>query len=154
VDVDLPHPPHDPEFGSFRAGPLLRDLDGEPEAYLRLVANPFLGLVYLVAWLVTLYESLVGGFAGPLTPMLVALLIAGLGLVPGLMQYHCLDCGGTGRLWRWRKHLCHRSLSRREAGRPRRFRGPSPPLQVILWLWMLMALALLLNAVGMHLPSA
>lgn len=148
VDVEPPilGPAPDPEFGSYRAGPLIGGLDGQPEAYQRLLANPFLGFVYLTGWLAAMYETVAIGIAGPLTPMLLAVLVAGLWLVPHLMQYHCLDCGGTGRLLRWRKHVCHRAMERYDAGRPRRFRGPSPPLQVVLWLWGLLLGALLVNA--------
>jgi hypothetical protein len=149
VDLERLHPPADPEFRSHRPGLLASDLDGEPEAYLRLVANPFLALLYLVAWLVALYESVIEGFGWPLTPMLVVSLLAGLGLVPFLMEYHCLDCGRTGRLTRWQKHLCPHSLARREAGRRRRLRGPSPPVQVALWLCVVMGLALVINALDL-----
>lgn len=154
MDLDRPQAPVDPEFVWHRPGLLSGGLDGEPEAYLRLLANPFLGLLYLVGWLVFLYESVVGGFAGALTPMLIVVLIAGLGLVPYLMEYHCLDCGETGRLIRWRRHLCHRSLARREAGQRRLLRGPTPPVQVALWLWVLLAMAVVLNAMDMLIPSA
>lgn len=143
-------PAADPEFGSFYGGPLAGGFDGDPESYLRLVANPFLGFVYLTAWLAVMYETVIVGFAGPLTPMLLAILIAGLWLTPQLIHFHCLDCGGTGRLPRWRKHACPKSLQRSAAGRPRRLRGPSPPLQVILWVWVLMALALFVNALGLY----
>ena len=151
MDVEPPPPASvlspvaDPEFGAFHAGPLMGGLD-DPEAYLRLVANPFLGFVYLTAWMVLLYETVAVGFAGPLTPMLLAVLVAGLWLIPQLMHYHCLDCGGSGRLLRWRRHVCHRAVERRDARRPRRFRGPTPPVQVILWFWMMMTAALLMNA--------
>ena len=153
MDVERHHDPPDPEFGSHRPGLLPGGLDGEPEAYLRLIANPFLGLLYLVTWLIFLYKAVIGEFAGPLTPMLVVVLVTALGLVPYFMQYHCLDCGATGRLLRWRKHLCHRALARKESGQRRRIRGPTPPLQIVLWLWGLVALAMLLNTMQVIAPS-
>ena len=66
-------PPADPEFRSPR--PVLRaeGLNGEPESYLRLVANPFLALVYVVAWLAALYQLvIVGILAVTVTTSLVA----------------------------------------------------------------------------------
>ena len=93
-----------------------------------------------------IHEAVVGGFAGPLSPILVVILIAGLGLVPMLLQYHCLDCGGSGRLTRWRKHICYVSVARRDVGRRRRFRGPTPPHQILIWFWVVMAAILAFNA--------
>ncbi|MDB5350414.1 MAG: hypothetical protein JWN86_1661 [Planctomycetota bacterium] len=149
MDVERSHDPPDPEFVSQRPGLLSGGLGTEPEVYLRVVANPFLGFLYLVVWLVALYHSSFGEFAGPLTPMLLVMMTASLALLPNFMQFHCLDCGGTGRFLRWRKHVCQRAMERRDSGRPRRFRGPSPPLQVVLWLWALVAFAMMLNALGL-----
>lgn len=146
MELDRAITQNDPEFRSVRSGLLVGDLGGEPEAYLRVVANPFLGFAYLDGWLIVLYEAIFVGFAGALTPMLIVMLIAGLGLVPHLMQYHCLDCGRTERLSRWRRHHCPRPLERRETGRPRRLRGPSPPIQVVLWIWLLMIGAMMLHS--------
>jgi hypothetical protein len=154
VDAERSTIPNDPDFGTFRPGLLSGRLDDEPEAYLRLVANPFLALVYFVAWLMAMYESIFGGFAGALTPMLVVMLLAALGLLPYTLQYHCLDCGSTGRLSRWKKHACHSALNRRDAGAKRRFRGPGPTLQLVLWMWFLMAMAMFLNALGLTLPTS
>ena len=146
VDLERPIPSPDPEFGSHQPGLLSGWLGGEPQAYLRLVANPFLGFTYLLVWVMVLYHSAFGGFAGPLTPILITVLLFGLGLIPTFMQFHCLDCGDTGRLFRWRKHVCHHALVRREAGIRRRVRGPTPTVQVVLWIWIMMALVLLLNS--------
>src|SRR5689334_690744 len=100
VDLERRQAPVDPEFVWRRPALLSGGLDGEPEAYLRLLANPFLGLLYFVVWLVVLYETIFRGFAQQLTPMVIVVLIAGLGLVPYFMEYHCLDCGESGRLAR------------------------------------------------------
>ena len=149
VDLDPSAPSNDPEFGSNRPGLLAGSLDDEPESYLRLIANPFLACSYIVLWLIMLHEAVVGGFAGPLSPILVVILIAGLGLVPMLVQYHCLDCGGSGRMTRWRKHICYVSVARRDVGRRRRFRGPTPPIQVLLWFWVAVAAICVFNAVSL-----
>lgn len=147
MDLDPSAPSNDPEFGSNRSSLLAGSLDDEPEAYLRLIANPFLAFTYFVTWLIALHQSVLGQFSGPLSPMLVAILIAGLSLFPVLLQYHCLDCGGSGRLLRWRKHACYLSIARRDAGRRRRFRGPTPPIQVLLWFWVVIAAAVAINSV-------
>ncbi len=154
MDLERSSPPPDPEFGSNRPGLLFGDLGGEPEVYTRLVANPFLALAFLAGWLIALYESIVGGFAGPLTPSLVAVLFCSLGLIPFLLHYHCLDCGRTGRIMQWRKHVCRKSLGRRESNRPRRLRGPTPPVQVIFWIWALIAAVALLSQAGWSLTPS
>jgi hypothetical protein len=146
-----------PEDGAGRAGPPPATRDPEfasglsnaveagrgelidPCDYLRLVANPFLGLLGLAVWFSSL-RWVIGvlrkspELIGPLTPILAALFLASLALVGGLFQYHCLDCGGTGRLGRWPEHRCPISSQRRREGRSRWLRGPTPPVQVLLWL--------------------
>ena len=149
MDLDLSAPSNDPEFGSNRPGLLAGSLDDEPEAYLRLIANPFLACSYVVLWLILLYETIVGAFVGPLSPVLVVILIAGLGLVPMLLQYQCLDCGGGGQITRWRKHICYISIARRDVGRRRRIRGPTPPIQVLLWFWVVVAAILMCNSLAL-----
>lgn len=143
-----PHSPtaeRDPEFDATVTARNL-DLEIAPEAYLRLVANPFLGLLALLGWLLAVHWLVVRGGAGLLLPMAVILLLASLALIPGRFQYHCLDCGRTGRLGDWRRHVCRRVAERRLNAEPRRFLGPSPPVQVVLWLWVLMALVLVAHA--------
>jgi hypothetical protein len=150
-----PSPQRDPEFD---AGPPLAPdslaTPIAPESYLRVLANPFLMFVGGVAWLM-LGRWVLGllrrnpDLIGPLSPILVVLLLACLWLLPGLSQFHCLDCGGTGRLGRWRRHVCPVSVQRRLGGEPRRLRGPTPFAQVLLWLWALLAAGVL---VARHLP--
>lgn len=108
-----------------------------PERYQRLVANPFLAIFGGVAW-VSLLRWISLTRRGDL---LFPALCSGLLLVLYL-QYHCLDCGGTGHLLRWRRHDCLRVRLRRELNRPRRFRGPTPGVQTFLWV-VLMGMALL-----------
>lgn len=143
-------PPVDPEFQSSLSEPLV-ELDFAPQRYQRLVANPFLGLLAFLGWLGVLYDAIFGGFAGPFTPMLLVLMIASLWLIPGLLQFHCLDCGTTARLSRWRRHVCPRIAERRLANHPRRLRGPTPPVQVVLWLLAFVTVVLCANRLGIRL---
>lgn len=134
--------PHfrDPDFDAPRTPePPLVELDHSPESYQRLLANPFLGAFGFIAWIAALGWLL--GFRDRVGPLMIPIL--GVGAVVAfflpfrLFQYHCLDCGATGRLWAWRRHICHASAERRRLGRPRRFRWPSPPGQLLLWFWFL-----------------
>jgi hypothetical protein len=119
-----------------------------PGSYHRILANPFLGLLGLVGWIGVLYALLARGAAGPSGPILAVLVLAGgLGL-PRLFQFHCLDCGRTGPLRRWKQHVCPRVAQRHLAGRPRRFRGPPPAIQVVLWLFALLMTLVALRALG------
>ncbi len=63
--------------------------------------------------------------------------LAAVVLVVFLLQYHCLDCGATGRLTRWRDHLCGPVRLRSQAGGPLRVRGLSPVAQTVLWFYVL-----------------
>jgi hypothetical protein len=148
VEPALPPPPRDPEFdlGPAAPGGLITP-PINPHLYLRIVANPFLGFAGLLGWLyllVLVFRELrrIPELFGPLAPVVVLAFAMLLWLVPGLFHYHCLDCGRTGRLSRWREHMCARSNWRRAAGRPRRLRGPPPFVQVVLWLWGLLILGL------------
>jgi hypothetical protein len=96
--------------------------------YQRLVANPFLAVLGLFAWVGALRLSWEARRAEFFLPAL----LAGLA-IPLLFQYHCLDCGRTGHLARAFEHACAHVEMRRQAGRPRRFRGPSPWAQTKLW---------------------
>jgi hypothetical protein len=97
-------------------------------AYQRLIANPFLAVCGLIGWLVLTRWTL---DSGELILFLPAL--ASVFLLFFLLQYHCLDCGRTGRLLRWHDHACTRVVARQVSGRPRRLRGPSPTVQTVLW---------------------
>jgi hypothetical protein len=139
--VDPAPPERDPEFHT-PVEPRLIVLDHAPETYQRLVANPFLAGAGFLFWL-ALVARLVGHVEvvkNPATPFIALGIIVVLFAIPRLLQYHCLDCGVTGRLAHWRRHVCAASAERRRQGRPRRLRGPTPPTQVILWLWVLLAL--------------
>ena len=147
----MPPAARDPEFGAT-AGLGGLELDHSPESYQRLLANPLLGLAAILGWLGVM-RALFGGFAGPLTPMALVLMVAALVLLPSLFHFHCLDCGRTGRLRSWKGHMCARVAERRMEGRARRIRGPSPTTQLIFWFWGLMAVAVLFGAAIVRLAS-
>lgn len=154
MEPALPPPQRDPEFGAAGAGPgeLLPD-PVNPHLYLRIVANPFLGLAGLVGWLILLRLVLlklrrIPELFAPLLPAVVVVFLALLWITPALFHFHCLDCGRTGRLSRWRLHSCPRSSWRRASGRARRLRGPTPFVQIVLWLWALLTLALIAGSHG------
>jgi len=124
-----PHGLHDRDFDLSRgeAGRPRVVRPVSPE-YQRLVANPFLGLLGLIAW----GWALTGAVAARRFDFAMPVAASVLG-VHFLLQFHCLDCGRTDRLSRWRGHVCTRVQDRLAAGRPRRFRGPSPGRQMFLW---------------------
>ncbi len=128
-------PAHDPEFDPAPARrPILHADDAH--AYQRLVVNPFLALLALIGWVALMRF----GFRERL---LLAFLLAQVLPVMAFfaVQYHCLDCGATGCLSRWKDHACESVVARQLAGRPRRFRGPNPRAQMLFWIYGLMALA-------------
>jgi hypothetical protein len=122
-----------------------------PGDYLRILSNPFLGLLGLLGWFVVVRWLIAAlrrspELTVPLSPILVVLVVAALfGLTPALFQYHCLDCGATGRLSRWRTHLCPASNLRRQSGRHRWLRGPSPFVQNIIWFWLVLTALIVLR---------
>jgi hypothetical protein len=136
-------PTHDPDLDPPERRPAAANRPPPvPQEYQRLVANPFLALcwlAFLVAWLrqALRLKSL---------PMAACVLL-GLAAAGYLLQYHCLDCGATGRLFQWKAHACPSVLARRQTGRVRRFRGPNPVLQTILWTYVLAGLAIVTAAV-------
>jgi hypothetical protein len=105
------------------------------EFYQRLVANPFLGFFGVLVW----FALLEAAFRAQRRDLIVGALVS-LWLVRYLWQYHCLDCGRTGRLSRWREHACEGVNARRLAGRPRWWRGPTPGVQTALWVVLAAAL--------------
>jgi hypothetical protein len=113
-----------------------------PEEYQRLVANPFLAVFVLLVGLAIVLGVL--EFLGP-----VAIGLALLGVVPVglLLQYHCLDCGRTGHLFRWKSHACDRVQMRQASDQVRRFRGPNPTYQAMIWAYLLTAVGILVGVV-------
>jgi hypothetical protein len=143
VEPLAPSSTHDPELDPPRhrpAGP--RRPPFLPQEYQRLVANPFLALLGLIIWFAVFWEALESRNL-PLTG-LALLALCGVGY---LLQYHCLDCGTTGLLFRWKSHACERVLVRQQTGRARRFRGPNPTFQTVLWVYLMIGVAILIAVV-------
>jgi hypothetical protein len=117
-----------------------RELDPQPQRpaglnrdtvvpFQRLVVNPFLAVLVFVIIVALWREAVIRRM-----PVLFQL---GMGLLVVdalLVQYHCLDCGATGWLLRYRRHACSRVLSRWQHGEWRRFRGPGVKIQLVAWL--------------------
>lgn len=124
-----------------------------PGDHERLVANPFLALAGLL--LVLVVADHLNARVEPGYRVLVGfgLLAAFVRLAPRLLHVHCLDCGATGRLSAWGEHACDAVLERRRAGARRLIRGPSPPIQVILWFYLILALVIAWNAFGATWPG-
>jgi hypothetical protein len=113
-----------------------------PQECQRLVANPFLAIFGLIGWFALMRQAL----AVRSLPLFGFALLS-LGVVILLPQYHCLDCGATGLLIRWKSHACESVRLRQECGQARRIRGPNPWVQTVLWCYLLAALAVLAAAV-------
>jgi hypothetical protein len=111
-----------------------------PQQYQRLVTNPFLALSGAVFLLVVL--EYVPGV--PRLSVAFAAVVACLADVALLLQYHCLDCGKTGLLVRWKLHACDRVRHRRRTGQIRHIRGPNPSYQLFLWGFALVVLGILI----------
>ncbi|RUL85057.1 hypothetical protein [Tautonia sociabilis] len=136
----------DPEFravASARGLPSVVD----PGAYRRVLVNPFLGLLGAGAWVAAARAVLVVGVEGMARPLLLVWLLVGAILLPRLFQFHCLDCGRTGRLARWRRHVCPKIARRIVEGRPLRIRWPGPIAQLVVWGYVL-AVVLVLVRIG------
>jgi len=114
-------------------GTIPTTLGPDPWPYLRLVANPFLGFYGVVLWFYVLGHMPVPVIPGANWADLLVVLGV-VFLLPRLFQFHCLDCHATGRLGRWKQHVCPASAARRRENRPRRWPGIGPGMQVILWL--------------------
>jgi hypothetical protein len=143
VEPRAPSSSHDPDLDPPRRRP---SDPGRPpflpQEYQRLVANPFLAVFGLIVGLGVFWKAL------ELRELpLVALALVALISVAYLLQYHCLDCGSTGLLLRWKSHACERVLARQQANQVRRFRGPNPTFQTVLWGYALLVLAILVFVV-------
>jgi hypothetical protein len=145
VESLRPPPTHDPELDPpprrpTTPGPARPPFS--PQEYQRLVANPFLAVLGLIVWVVAMRQALA------LRNLAVVLLtLLGLVALGYLLQYHCLDCGATGLLSRWKSHACERVRARQQFDQVRRFRGPNPVFQTVLWGYLLAVLAILAAAV-------
>jgi hypothetical protein len=136
-------PPHDPDLDPPRRA---TGASGDPplhvEEFQRLVANPFLALFWLIVLCGLVREALAEKNLG-----LVGIAACGLLVIGHLLQYHCRDCGATGLLFRWRSHACPSVLARQQTGRARRFRGPNPTTQLVLWIYVVIGTGILLAVV-------
>jgi hypothetical protein len=104
------------------------------KAYQRLVVNPFLAVL-----------SGVGVFTvvrGAVQTRSLTLFFIGIGLMPVpflLLQFHCLDCGATGWLLRYRRHACPAVVVRWQSRQLRRFHGPRLGAQLQIWSYLLVS---------------
>jgi hypothetical protein len=113
------------------------------QRYQRLVANPFLALCGLATWLLALEWVIQQDRFDRTWPIFLSL----FGL-PFLLQYHCLDCGATGSFLRWRQHACAAVRQRWTMHRPRRWRGPSPSIQLLLWFYGILMAGIIAGSLG------
>ena len=94
----------------------------------RLIVNPFLAVFGTILWFLLLrytVQTRVLKLFAPVAASFVLLIF--------LLEYHCLDCGRTGRLLNWRKHVCERVEVRRLSGNLRWSLWPSVFSQTVLW---------------------
>jgi hypothetical protein len=126
---------HDADFDADEARPQrglrmvgTRWLGEHPQDFQRLLANPFLAVAFLVMWIAAAPWLLFGRPAGWVVPTYASLIA-----IRYLLQFHCLDCGKTGRLGTWREHRCEAVRYRIEAGQIRWRRGPTPGTQSVFW---------------------
>jgi hypothetical protein len=113
---------------------------GEPIAECqRLLANPLLAVL---CWAGVYFVIRHGLLIRNLPLFLVGLVLL---IVPiFLVQYHCLDCGATGWLFRSRRHACQAVVARLHNPGTWRRRGPRLKIQIIIWLYCLAAASILL----------
>jgi hypothetical protein len=100
--------------------------------YQRIVVNPFLAVV---DWVATVALIDAGVRRRSLTLFLCGLVLLFIGFL--LPQFHCLDCGATGWLYRFRGHACPSVVARYESGEERRFGVPRVPAQITIWVYFL-----------------
>ncbi len=130
-----PTPP-DLEFEAVPAPIRLRPSD--PTEHQRVVVNPFLAVLAVLAWGELTHRLIDGPF-----PPLFVLPILGLIFLPLLVQFHCLDCGRTGSYPLRSRHACPGVLARSRLAEAPRSRLPSARGQLILWAWAIGSVGLL-----------
>ena len=122
---------HDPDVDPLanpRAGGRRRRSPLPIQSHQRLIVNPFLGVFGLLIWLfLTQYALKLHR-----VELFFVAAISGAFLV-FLLEYHCVDCGRTGRLLNWKSHVCERVEIRSLAGGSRWRIWPSTHIQVVLW---------------------
>ncbi|WP_169978855.1 hypothetical protein [Tautonia rosea] len=146
-----PPPTLDPEFRPHLSDRSLPRVV-HPGSYRRILANPFLGFLGIGLWVAAFRQVLVIRTDPPaLFLAFVVLPALAVIVLPRLFRYHCLDCGRSGRLGRWKHHVCPTVALRIVEGRPRRFRGPGPLLQMFFWGVLLAVVLSLANLAGLTL---
>jgi len=146
VEPSTTPPPHPRADRDFSADPFPASRfppDFNPVEHQKLVVNPFLAVAALVAWAWLTRRLFLTTF--PPAALLPALI---LGLLPALIHTHCLDCGSTGIYPRFPQHACLKVILRSRSNRPRWFPWPTARTQLIVWGYILGAVALLLAVVG------
>jgi hypothetical protein len=123
----------------------------DPASYRRMIFNPFLGIFAVAGWLAALREVVLTTFPdrpghGALCLLFLSYLAT---LLPRFFQFHCLDCGRTGRLSRWKRHVCPAIARRILEGRPLRFRGPGPLAQMLFWGYLLAGVLVIVRLSGL-----
>ena len=114
----------DTRWRSRRAGS-----DSPVQWHQRLIANPFLAVLGTILWFVCVRQTVETRTIRLFTPVAASLV-----LVIFLFEFHCMDCGRTGRLVSWRKHVCERVEVRRLSGRSLASWWPSVLTQTAVWL--------------------
>lgn len=141
----------DPEFRpvhSDRSLPTVID----PAVYRRVLVNPFLGFLASAVWLGLLRLTLIlEDTDSPGRVPMLGLLIVSAWFLPRLFRFQCLDCGRTGRMSRWKSHVCPTVALRIVQGRPLRFRGPGPLVQMMIWGGVLAFVLMMARASGLTL---
>lgn len=123
-DFDLP---------SRRPRPQRRRLYGTYRGYQRLVANPFVAILGFIGWCAAIHWIVQSKRLALFWPV-----GASFFLVVFLLQFHCVDCGKTDRLTRWRDHACDAVQRRYEAGFSQRVWFPNPVLQTTIWFYLIL----------------
>ncbi len=134
TNLQIPPPEglHDRELdpiASVRARPRGDRIDGPIEWHQRLVANPFLAVFGVLAWFLCVRYTVQLRAIRLFFPVAASFLLVIL-----LFEYHCLDCGRTGRLIRSGRHACEQVEFRRTLGRSRTPLWPSAFFQTVTWL--------------------
>lgn len=124
----------------------------DPAAYRRVLANPFLGFLGLGVWASAIRQVILASMEDTrlFLPSL-AIIVPLSWFLPRLFRFQCLDCGRTGRLSRWKSHVCPAVALRIIQGRPLRFRGPGPLVQTMMWGGILAFVLMMAKASGLTL---
>ncbi len=116
-----------------------RELDSSPgrprrnrpaslEECQRIIVNPFLAVTAWVAAFALVRESIQTRSLPLLEVGIVLLFVAFL-----LFQFHCMDCGATDWLSRYRSHACSAVVLRSQNHEVRRYTRPGVKTQLIAW---------------------